>query len=287
MTGTESLALTLGFAPGALLLVGCRCGPLLLAVPGLGWAGRGVALVLGTLLAAPLLAPALPAASLLGPHLLPLCLRELSIGAALTLAAALPWAVVYSVGALVDGARVGRPGADRSPLAAPLYGSLALALFFGLGGARVVVTALAASYELLPLLAAPRSPVGAGAASLVEAGAAPLVGSGAASLAGSGAASLAGSGRSLAVLSGQLLGLALRLALPLLGAQLLAELLLALGRSYFAPRPSPSRQSPAAGSLVWLAVLLLGVYALLPQLRQLMALLPGLLRQALNALTPV
>ena len=262
MTGTESLALALGFAPGALLLVGCRCGPLLLAVPGLGWAGRGVALVLGTLLAAPLLAPALPVAPLLGSHLLPLCLRELLIGAALTLAAALPWAVVYSVGALVDGARVGRPGADRGLLAAPLYGSLALALFFGLGGARVVVTALAASYELLPLLAAPQSLAGAGAASLVA------------------------SGRSLAVLSGQLLGLALRLALPLLGAQLLAELLLALGRRYVAPRPSPSRQSPAAGSLVWLAVLLLGVYALLPQLRQLMTLLPGLLRQALNALTP-
>lgn len=270
MTGTESLALALGFAPGALLLVGCRCGPLLLAVPGLGWAGRGVALVLGTLLAAPLLAPALPVAPLLGSHLLPLCLRELLIGAALTLAAALPWAVVYSVGALVDGARVGRPGPDRRPLAAPLYGALALALFFGLGGARVVVTALAASYELLPLLAAPQSPARAGAASL----------------AGAGAASLAGAGRSLAVLSGQLLGLALRLALPLLGAQLLAELLLALGRRYIAPRPSPSRQSPAAGSLVWLAVLLLGVYALLPQLRQLMTLLPGLLRQALDALTP-
>lgn len=263
MTGPESLALALGFAPGeALLLVGCRCGPLLLAVPGLGWAGRGVALALGTLLMAPLLAPALAAAPLLGPQLLPLCLRELLIGGALTLAAALPWAVVYSVGALVDSARVGQSGADRSPLAAPLYGSLALALFFGLGGARVVVTALAASYELLPLLAAPQLP------------------------AGPAAASLAGAGRSLVVLSGQLLGLALRLALPLLGAQLLAELLLALGRNYAAPKPSSSRRPPAISNLVWLGVLLLGVHALLPQLRQLMTLLPGLLRQALNALAP-
>ncbi len=261
MTGLASFALPLGWAPGgALLLVGCRCGPLLLAVPVLGWAGRGVALVLGTLLLAPLLAPALPAAPLLGPRLLPLCLRELLIGGALTLAAALPWAVVYSIGALFDSARVGRPGADRSPLAATLYGSLALALFFGLGGARIVVTALAASYELLPLLTAPQPPVGPSLAS--------------------------GAGRSLAGLSGQLLGLALHLALPLLGAQLLAELLLALGRNYAAPRPSPSRRPPAASSLVWLAVLLLGVHALLPQLRQLMLLLPALLRQALDALTP-
>lgn len=262
MTGLASSALPLWWAPGgALLLLGCRCGPLLLAVPVLGWAGRGVALVLGTLLLAPLLAPALPAAPLLGPRLLPLCLRELLIGGALTLAAALPWAVVYSLGALFDGSRVGRPGADRSPLAATLYGSLALALFFGLGGARVVVTALAASYELLPLVAGPQSPAGPSAASLALAG------------------------RSLAGLCGQLLGLALHLALPLLGAQLLAELLLSLARSYAAPRPAPSRRPPAASSsLVWLVVLVLGVHALLPQLRQLMLLLPALLRQALDAL---
>lgn len=262
MAGLAAGALPLGLVPGAaLLLVGCRCGPLLLAVPGLGWAGRGVALGLGTLLAAPLLAPALPPAALLGPRLLPLCGRELLIGGALTLAAALPWAVAYSVGALVDSARADRSGADRGPLAASLYGSLALALFFGLGGARVVVTALAASYELLPLLAAPQPPAGAGE-------------------------SLAGAGRGLAALSGQLLGLALRLALPLLGAQLLAELLLALGRKYAFPRQPPPQRSPVAGGLLWLAVLLLGVHALLPQLRQLMTRLPALLRHALDALAP-
>ena len=45
----------------------------------------------------------------------------------LTLAAALPWAVVYSVGALLDGGR----GHDAAPrrVAAPVFGALALALY--------------------------------------------------------------------------------------------------------------------------------------------------------------
>jgi type III secretory pathway component EscT len=242
---------------GALLLLGCRCGPLLLAVPGLGWAGRGAALLLGTLLAAPLLAPALPASAGLGPRLVPLALHELLIGGVLTLAAALPWAVVYSVGALLDGGR----GHDAAPrrVAAPVFGALALALFFGLGGARIVVTALAASYELLPVLPLAAAPVGT---------------------------SLAPAGQSLAGLSGQLLAVALRLALPLLGAQLLAELLLALGGGLLSPRQPQRRRAPVASSLLGLAVLLLGAHALLPQLRQLMLWLPALLRQALDALAP-
>ena len=63
-------------------------------------------------------------------------------------------------------------------------------------------------------------------------------------------------------------------------------LLLALGSGLTPPRPLPQRRAPVAGSLLGLAVLLLGARALLPQLRHLMAWLPALLRQALDALAP-
>ena len=243
----------------AWLLAACRCGPLLLAVPMLGLGGRLAALGLGTLLFAPLLAPAIGGAGATGPlglgmGLLPLCARELLVGGTLALAAALPWAVAHAVGTLLDEVHSAR---TRPPLAAQLYGALALALFFGLGGARIALTALAASYELLPLPTLPHP------------------------LAEPGPGSLVGAARGLVTLSGQLLGLAIRLALPLLCTQLLAELLVTLpGRWLGAPRRS--RPLLAARSLIWLGVLLLGAHALFPEFRQLLLLWPGLLRQALQ-----
>ena len=251
---------------GVLLLVAaCRCGPLLLAVPLLGILGRVVALSFGTLLVAPLLAPAIAAAGPalfdVGPALLTLCLRELLLGGTLALAAALPWAVAHSVGALLDDGRSSRPTeSPRRRDAAQLYGALALALFFALGGARIVLTALAASYELVPL-PTPQHP-----------------------LVASPTGALLSSGQALILLSGRLLWLAIRLALPLLGAQLLAELLVALPGHWLAPptnRPSQGR-SPLR-SLIWLGVLYLGAQALFPEFRKLLILWPSLLRLALDA----
>jgi type III secretory pathway component EscT len=247
-----------GLAPGgaALVLAACRCGPLLLAVPMLGLWGRVTALVLGTLLVTPLLLPAVAATGLAGAALLPLCARELLVGATLALAAALPWAVAHSVGSLVDGLGSAGPlGGSPNRVAAQLYGALALALFFGLGGARLTLLALAASYELLPL-PTPQHPE-------------PVAGW------------RGGSAQGLVTLSGRLLWLAIRLALPLLCAQLLAELLLTLpGR--FGPLPCRSRTVPALRSLVWLGVLLVGAHALFPAFRQLLAAWPSLVRQALD-----
>ena len=253
----------LGQSAAAVLLAGCRCGPLLLSLPMLGLGGRIAALGLGTMLLAPLLGPAVEVGTRAGAALLPLCLRELLIGGVLTLAASLPWATARAAGALVD--EYGRPRhltAQDTPLAAQLYGALALAIFFGLGGARIAVTALAASYELLPLprAAAPEAT----------------------------AAAVASAAQSLVLLGRQLVPLVLALALPLLCAQLLAELFVAifakwLGRT---KEPRPHRQS-AATSLIWLLVLLLGAHALVPGMRHLISRSPAMLRAALDALAPI
>ncbi len=263
--GDALLLVAPGFAQSAaaVLLVGCRCGPLLLAVPMLGVGGRLVALGLGTLLLAPLLGPAAAVGARTGAALLPLCLRELLIGGALTLAASLPWATARSVGALFDD--YGRPRSFKgrdTPLAAQLYGALALAIFFGLGGARIAVTALAASYELLPL---PHAAFPAATA-----------------------AAAASAAQSLGLLSRQLLPLVLALALPLLCAQLLAELFVAVFAKWLrqAEEPRPRRRS-AATSLIWLVVLLLGAHALFPSMGHLINRSPAMLRAALDALAPI
>lgn len=253
----------LGPSAAAVLLAGCRCGPLLLALPMLGLGGRMVALGLGTLLLAPLLGPAVEAGTQAGAALLPLCLRELLIGGALTLAASLPWATARSVGALVDDYGRPRPlkGGD-TPLAAQLYGALALAIFFGLGGARIAVTALAASYELLPL---PRATAPQATA-----------------------AAVASASQSLVLLGRQLLPLVLALALPLLCAQLLAELFVVIFAKWLgrAKEHRPRPQS-AAISLIWLLVLLLGAHALVPSMGHLINRSPAMLRTALDALAPI
>lgn len=261
--GAAGLA-AVGLLPGgrAVLLAGCRCGPLLLAVPVLGWGGRVLAAGLGSLLLAPLLAPAVQLGVADGAPLLPLCLRELLIGGALTLAAAVPWAVARSAGALLDDLGSAGPGSwRRRPLAAQLYAALALALFFGLGGARIGVTALAASYELLPL----SRTAAAGSVEVVAAVGPGLMG-----------------------LAAGLLRLTLALALPLLCAQLAAELLLAVGSRWLglAAHRASGRQ-PAAQSLIWLGVVLLGALALYPELGRLIPQSAAMLRQALDALAPI
>lgn len=126
MAGLAAGALPLGLVPGAaLLLVGCRCGPLLLAVPGLGWAGRGVALGLGTLLAAPLLAPALPPAALLGPSLTlrkPRRLRRSlqDLVAAGTLSEAMASFLGVCIGARRNLVVCGAPGVGKTAVVAAL-----------------------------------------------------------------------------------------------------------------------------------------------------------------------
>lgn len=252
-----------GLSATAFLLTGCRCGPLLLALPVLGLGGRLLALGLGTLLLAPLLGKAVAVGAAADAALLPLCLRELMIGGALTLAASVPWATARAAGALVDD--VGRPrqmGGRGASLAAPLYGTLALALFFGLGGARMAATALAASYELLPL---PRT-------------AAPATT----------AAAAASAAQSLARVFGQLFPLVLALALPLLCAQLLAELGTVVFARWLDAAPADRRRrSSALSSLIWLLALLLGTQVLVTSLGRLLKLSPATLRTALDALVPI
>jgi type III secretory pathway component EscT len=230
----------------AVLLVACRGGPLLLALPLVRWRGRLIALILGTLLLAPLAAPTVGRTPLDGW----LCARELLIGATLALSAALPWAAARSVGALLDS--VGGPDQRRAGGAATLYGAVAVAAFFALGGARTAALGLAASYELLPL--PPRAPV-------------LLTGP---------------SAQSLTTLGAQLFVLTAHLALPLLAAQLLAELLVAL----LARGSTGARRRSADLSLVrvllWLGVLWLGVRALAPGLRQLIAWWPRALQTGLG-----
>lgn len=259
----QGIALWAGPGAAAVLLVACRCGPLLLAVPMLGVGGRLLALGLGTLLLAPLLVPTVRMAELHGSQLLPMCVRELLIGGALALAAAVPWAVATAVGSLADELRGDERGKlRRRPIAAQLYGALALALYFGLGGARIGLTALAASYELLPLPGA--------------------------ALATPAAAALTAAGQGVVTLSGRLLGLALQLALPLLCAQLGAELLVTLGARWrVLPMDRGARRIPAGRSLIWLVVLIVGARALFPELGRLVVHSPALLRQALDALAPL
>lgn len=224
----------------AVLLTACRCGPLLLALPLLRLGGRLVALILGTLLVAPLALPLLGRAPLDGW----LCAREVLIGATLALAAVLPWAVARSVGALLDS--VG--GWDRpcAGSAATLYGAVALAAFFALGGARTAVLGLAASYELVPLSAQ--------APALTTA-------------------------PSLATLGARLLVFIAHLGLPLLAAQLLAELLVTLLARGSAGARRRSADLSGVRVLLWLGVLWLGIWALGPALRQLITWWP----QALSA----
>lgn len=252
-------------APGAIevlagLLALARCGPLVVLLPLGGLVVRLVSAGVLVSVVAPLLGDAASgqlrglgidgAGSLW--QLTPLFARELLVGSTLALGALLPILVARSAGALVDAqlplAEHGRED-DRAPgPVTRLYGLLALALFFGLGGARILCAALSTSYQLLPPAVAPLRPTAG------------------------------------VLLVGKLLGLALWLGLPVLAAQLGAQLALGLILRVLAPA-GPDRRHPGLASLLWLLGLLLGTAAVVAGQRSLLGGVPALLRDALDGLT--
>ena len=245
-------------AAATALLVLLRCGPLVLLVPA-GVLGRAVLLAVMVALLGPLVqgaaAAQLRAAGVTdGPalwRLAPLFGREALVGLTLALGALLPWAAARSAGRLID-AQLGT--APRTPVATRLYGLLALALFFALGGGRVLCAALATSYALVPLTAVVPLPLPRPAAPLL--------------------------------LVGTLFAWALGLALPVLAAQLLSQIGVRAVASVLDRGRLPSE--PAARTLtavLWLACLLWGATALGAREAGTIAALPQVLRHALERLT--
>lgn len=231
------MELPAGLAWGLLLAL-CRVGPLLLAVPLLGWVGRLLLLGGAMALLGPLLVPSILAS--LGEfklesaefwQLVPLFWHELGIGLLLLCAAMLPWAWLRSAGRLLD-----EPG---DATLRQLSGFLALSLFFALGGATLMVTVLGASYAVLPLppLKNPTLAFALPARDFLAAGA-------------------------------RLFALALALALPVLSARLVAEFGLALLMRTLRPRPGSAllvgnqgAWAPLRSGLV-LLTLMLGIGAM-------------------------
>lgn len=254
---------------GAALLVAARVGPALLLLPFLGILGRGLLLVGAVAVLLPL-GVVRPGPELAEPlRLLPLLARELSIGAALALGAALPWLLGRCAGAWLD--QVRDPEVRRGPLAA-LYGLLALALLFGLGGGRVAVQALARSYELAPV----RIESSVKADNVRQATLAPQP-----------QLKPPQSPSEPVFLVGKLFSLALWMGLPTFLAQLAAELVLALGRRVFVitdayPIERPSSQALRAA--LFPLALLLGAGAAVATLLRVIAAQPALLGQVLDAL---
>lgn len=247
-------------AAATALLVLLRCGPLVLLVPA-GVLGRAVLLAAMVALLGPLVqgaaAAQLRAAGVADGYTLwrlaPLFGREALVGLTLALGALLPWAAARSAGRLID-AQLGP--APRPALAARLYGLLALALFFALGGGRVLCAALATSYALVPLTASGPGPVP------LPRPAAPLL------------------------LVGKLLAWALGLALPVLAAQLLSQIGVRAVASVLDRGRLPSE--PAARTItavLWLACLVWGATALGALEAGTIAALPQVLRHALERLT--
>jgi flagellar biosynthetic protein FliR len=164
------------------LLAAARLAPVAFLAPPLG---RSITVRVGVAaLWVALVAPLLPAGA--SPSV---WWRELLVGVALGVTAAVPFAAAHAAGALVDRAR--DPG-GRGPLGT-MYSLLALALFAALDGPRLLVVAVAQSYAALPVGDA----LAPGAAVALEAGA-------------------------------RLIGTGLLLAAPALAALALVELLLGL-----------------------------------------------------------
>lgn len=235
----------------AALLVGARVGPVLLLVPFLSLLAR-LLLILGATMVLLPLGVVRPDAALAAPmRLAPLLGRELLVGAALALAAALPWLVARGAGAWLDSAQA--PGRRRGPLAT-LYTLLALALLFGLGGGRAATQALALSYELYPVAVPAAQPLTPAAA---------------------------------VNQLGPLFALALWLGLPAFVAQRAAELVLGLGMRIAAPGlgvPVERPFIPPLRAAAWPLALLLGAGATVTILTRLLAAQPRLVRQVLDAL---
>lgn len=173
----------------------CRSAPLFVAVPFVGWGGRLLLLGLFAGLLGPLLLPYGLQGAAHPTQLAPILVHELGVGLFLLLGALLPWAILRAAGSILDVLRA--DGLGEGPLA-QLCGLLALCLFFGGGGASLVIAALSKSYAVAPL---------------------PAVGA---------TVALHLSPHLVITAGGQLFGLALKLALPLVGAWLCALLGLSL-----------------------------------------------------------
>ena len=122
----------------------------------------GVALALGLIMLPQLLPNAPPAVSpILG---LAIVTKEALVGAALGFVVGLVFWAAEAAGRLSDTVRgatlaealIPQTGARSSPLG-DLFFQLTVVLFIVLGGHRVFITALAASYEVLPLAAFPQA----------------------------------------------------------------------------------------------------------------------------------
>jgi len=128
-------------------LAAARLAPMALVSPALGrglWPRVVVAVVLVAAVAANLPAATTATATMVA--------RELAVGLVLAVAVAAPFWAAELAGALVDRAR----GADTGPLGVAL-GLWSLALWCGLGGPRLLVTALGATYAAIPIGARPSS----------------------------------------------------------------------------------------------------------------------------------
>jgi type III secretory pathway component EscT len=252
----------------ALLLCLVRIAPLVLGAPLFGRLTRLLFLVGAGGLFAPLFLPTatrllltLPSPGPSAPSLLdsalaaslrlaPLFLHELVIGLLLLLLAALPLAALQSAGRLIEPFPA---GGHASPLE-KLLGLLSLCLFFSWGGAPLLVGVLAKSYEAAPLpdLAATTGSLSLGASfHKVQLGAIPP-------------------------LFSRLFALSVTLALPILGARLLSELVLSLVARWRWPAARLVRLRlddrvdgifPALRALVLLAVLVFGIAALFSEWR--------------------
>lgn len=138
----------------------CRLLPLLLLLPtARRLRGRAGLALLIALALTPLFAQHGPARPWPEGALLPFVLRELAVGAALGLWAALPLLAAQGAGALLTplGGALGRPGGALVLL-------MTAAVYLSSGGPRLLVRGLAQSYQLIPLGAPPSAVPGAGLA---------------------------------------------------------------------------------------------------------------------------
>ena len=178
-------------------LIGARVFSLVALAPFLGaQLPTSVRLALGWGLAVALWPLAAPAEA--GPLLLAaLLIKEAAVGAAIGFVASLVFGAAYAAGRLAETAG-GLPGL------APAHRLLAVVLFFGIGGHRLVLAAFWRSYQVIPIETVPPIATFGPAVAL------------------------------LARLTADLIAVALGLAAPVLAATLLADLLASLV-SRFAP----------------------------------------------------
>jgi type III secretion protein SpaR/YscT/HrcT len=256
--------LTLALVGGLFALA--RVGPALWIAPFLG--GRMVppvvkiasSLAFAAVLSPHLIVAVRPLAGAPAAVLLSLLVKEAAVGAALGFVVALVFLAAEAAGRLADAMRgaslaevmVPPLGARSSPLG-DLYFQLSVVLFLSLGGHRIFVTALGASYELLPLAFFPR------------------------------AQGLQSFAQLCLRLTADLLLLAVSLAAPVVAVLLLADLTLGMVNR-FVPQLAVFFLAMPARALLGIAVLVLGLGLVAGALPQAMDLAVRHVTDALQAL---